>query len=174
MDYGFLVIIFLIIICFIVWQKLNKSELILNIRQPSQPSQPPPTIYDTLREYDYRTLSDPLVAPRKRDDYNLPIIPIPTRGYPSAYKKWGTLIDETAQNDDPFKFLFLVGRQKYPHSDWYQYYATQTGKNQRIKFDVHNRHKEIMSGDTIHINELGKDYTAKVDRNLDYEYYPYF
>lgn len=155
-----------------IWNKLNKNNNI-HVIVNQQPNNITP-MTNPWREYDYRALSDPLVAPKKRDDYNLPIIPIPTRGYPSAYKKWGTLIDESASNDDPFKFLFLIGRQKYPHSDWYQYYATQTGKNQRIKFEVHNKHKEIMNDDKITINEIGKTFTAKIDKNLDYEYNPYF
>jgi hypothetical protein len=133
---------------------------------------PPPTI-SPLREYDYRSLDDPLVAPRHRDDYTIPVMPVPTRGWPTAYKKIGTLINHNADNSDPYKFLFLIGRQKYPSADWYDYYVTETSKDGRLKFDVHHRHKEIFSGDRIEIPELNKTYEAKIDKTFDFEYNPY-
>lgn len=128
-----------------------------------------------LREYDYRNLGDPLVAPRKRnwDDLPIPLPSIYTRGYPTEYSKKGTLIDHKADNSDPYKFMFLMGRQKYPGSDWYEYYVTETNSDGRLKFDVHHRHKEIFSGDKITIPELNKTYEAKIDKTFSYEYNPY-
>jgi hypothetical protein len=66
-----------------------------------------------MRDYDYRTLNDPLVAPRRRDDYNLPVIPYPSRGFPPPFKKVGLLIDNSSSENDKYKILLLMGRNKY-------------------------------------------------------------
>jgi len=150
--------------------------------QPMQPMQPiqqmQPIIgsfTDPFRDYDYRTLADPLVPPYKRDDYNIPIMPLPTRGYPSSYKKMGTLLDKTADNNDSYRFLFLIGRQKYPGADIYDYYATEKGSegNGALKFDLPHLRKELYTGDTVHIKQLNKDYEITVDRNLGFDYNPF-
>jgi hypothetical protein len=130
--------------------------------------------FKLLRDYDYRALSDPLVPPLKRDDWNIPVIPIPTRGYPTAFKRMGMLIDNGADNNDPYKFLLLIGRQKYPSSNWYEYYAIEKNMSDgSLKFDLPNIRKEIMDGDVIKIKELNKTYSATIDRNLGFEYSPF-
>lgn len=155
-----------------IQEKLNQeSQNNINIRvvekQPSSPFRP-------LRDYDYRALADPLVPPLKRDDWNIPIIPIPTRGYPTAFKKMGMLIDETAINTDPYKFLLLIGRQKYQNSNWYEYYAIEKNMSEgSLKFDLPKIRREIMDGDIIKIDPLNKTYKAVLDRNLSYEYSPF-
>ena len=153
-----------------------------------QPSIPPPQpknivvdvkqaetiVGDPIRDYDYRALSDPLVPPLKRDDYNISVMPpIPTRGYPTAYKKMGLLIDPEAENKDPFKFMILVGRQKYTGSNVYDYFVTENKPDSALKFDLPNIRKELNTDDTIPIAELGKTYTIKIDRSLGFDYNPF-
>ena len=113
-----------------------------------------------MRNYDHRAFEDPLVPPLKRDDWNIPIIPIPTRGGPTNYKKVGTLINNAADNNDKYKFLFLMGRQKYPGADYYDYYAVEKDSHGPgiLKFNIPNLRKEVYTGDTITISELNTDY----------------
>lgn len=133
----------------------------------------PPNPYELMRKYDYETLENPLVPPLKRDDFNIPVIPIATRGYPTAFKKMGLLVDKTADNSDKYKFLILIGRQKYPSSNWYEYYATENNVNGYVKFDLSNVKRELFTDDVVRINELGKEYVVVLDRNLGYEYVPF-
>lgn len=135
---------------------------------------PPKSSLDLWREYDYRTLNDPLVAPRRRDDFNLPVLPLPTRGYPAAYKKVGMLIDKKAHDNDRYKFLLLMGRNTHPGSYVFEYYAMENDKNGSLKFDVCRRgRQELQTDDKIRINELDRTYTVVMDRILGYEYDPY-
>jgi len=145
----------------------TETNIITKIGQPM----PPPI--NPLREYDRRALMDPLVAPLKRDDYNIPIIPIPTRGLPTAYKKMGTLIDKNSDNNDPYKFLFLMGRRKYPNSDYYEYYVTETKDDHHLKFKIQDIHKLFTTGETLNVSELDKNYEVHMDDNLGFEYNPY-
>lgn len=142
----------------------------INVEIIPDPNVPPP---NPLREYDYRALRDPLVPPRKRDDYNIPVIPFPTRGYPSGYKKMGLLIDPDADNDNKYKFLILVGRQRYPGSTVYDYFVTENKPDSALKFDLPNLHKELYTDDEITIDELGKTFKLKLDRTLGFEYDPF-
>lgn len=147
-------------------QPPQKITIDVNQSDSSLPSDP-------LREYDYRTLNDPLVPPLKRDDYNIGVIPMATRGYPTGYKKIGILIDHDADNSDKFKFLILVGRQKYPGSTQYDYYVTDNNQDSVLKFDLPHLHKELYSDDEVVVKELGKTYKAKIDRSLGFEYNPF-
>ena len=148
------------------------KEKIITINTPTAPM---PGIGSIIRDYDYRALADPLVPPLKRDDYNMPFPSISTRGFPTAYKKMGTLIDKSAPNDDPYKFMFLIGRQKYSGADVYDYYVTEKGSdgNGALKFDLPNLRKEVYTGDKLKIDELNKEYDVTIDRNVGYEYTPF-
>jgi hypothetical protein len=144
---------------------INKSESIMH-------SPLPPPI-NPLREYDYRALSDPLVPPYKRDDYSIPLPAMTTRGPATAFKKMGLLIDPTAANDEKYKFMLLMGRQKYIGSNYYDYYVTENKPDSALKFDLSNLHKELMTDDTVEIKELNKTYNVRVDRSLGFDYYPF-
>lgn len=134
---------------------------------------PPSMPIDILREYDYRALYDPLVPPLKRDEYSSFIPSVYTRGYPEGYKKMGLLIDETATNDDKYKFMILVGRPKFPRSTIYEYFATENKHESALKFELTNIQKELYTGDDITISELGKTYKVRIDRNLGFDYSPF-
>ena len=134
-----------------------------------------------LREYDYRTYNDPLTPPYKRDDYMVPahiVDPINfgmyTRGVPPVFKKMGYLVDDNA-TDNKYKFLTLMGRQKYYNSNQYEYYIVSTDRNENIKFDLGKKYrKELYSGDKVKVPQLNDtEYTVNIDKNLDYEYNPF-
>jgi hypothetical protein len=152
----------------------KKINLNINQNQEQMPPTllPPANPVNIWREYDYRTLNDPLVAPRRRDDYNLPVLPLPTRGFPAPYKKVGLLIDRSANDNDKYKILLLMGRNTFPSSTAYDYYAVENDKNSSLKFDI-NKTREMQSGDKVKIEELEKVYTVVMDKILGYEYDPY-
>lgn len=155
----------------------ESPPLIVNVTENS----PKPSISPSMiaREYDYRTFNDPLVPPYKRSDYDHNFLPgsgfpqIATRGYPSGFKKMGLLNDESAPNDDKYKFMVIMGRQTYPGSNKYDYYVTENKEESALKFDLKNTHKELNDGDTIAITELGKTYSVKIDRDLGFRYTPF-
>lgn len=150
------------------------NPIVVNIQQDEQFISP-------AREYDYRTFNDPLVPPYKRSDYDLSFPPgsvggyppIATRGYPTAFKKMGLLNDLSAPNNDKYKFMFIMGRQTYPNSNYYDYYVTENSDESALKFDLKDMHKELNDGDKVVITELGKTYTVKVDRDLGWRYSPF-
>ena len=145
------------------------KQISVNVNNQQVPVRSP---FEMMREYDYRTLNDPLVAPRRRDDYNLPVLPYPTRGLPAPYKKVGILIDKSAHNNDRYKILLLMGRNTYPSSNVFDYYALENDKNSSLKFDI-NKTRELQTDDKVEIKELGKVYTVITDRMLEYSYDPY-
>lgn len=151
-----------------VSKKIDNKNISVEITHPVKKP------VDLLRQYDYKSLVDPLVPPLKRDDWNIPIVPIPSRGFPTAFKKVGMLVDSTANNTDPYKFLLLIGRQKYRGSDWYEYYAIEKNMSEgSLKFDLEHIRRELMTGDTVTIKQLNKTYEVHIDRSLGHEYYPF-
>jgi hypothetical protein len=126
-------------------------------------------------EYDYKTLNDPLIPPYKRDEWNLIVPGFYTRGPPMPFHKYGTLTNTAVPNNDKYKFLFLMGRQKYPGSNSYDYYATGTSDHSDIKFDLPNITKELYNDDKVVISHLeNAEYKLIVDRPLSFEYNPYY
>ena len=131
-----------------------------------------------LREYDYRALNDELTPPFKRDDYYVPpqlIYPrdfgLYTRGAPGIFRKMGYLKN---LNSPDYKFLTLMGRQKYQGSTQYEYYVTSTDKDSSIKLYLDNYKRELYDGDKVKVNQLNnQEYDVIIDKNLDFEYIPY-
>lgn len=152
----------------------TNNPIVVNVQQDENSISP-------AREYDYRTFNDPLVPPYKRSDYDPAFPPglvggyppIATRGYPTAFKKMGLLNDQSAPNDDKYKFMIIMGRQTYPSSNYYDYYVTENSDESALKFDLKDIHKELNDGDTVTISDLGKTYTIKVDRDLGFRYSPF-
>jgi hypothetical protein len=149
-------------------QPVQPQKITIDVNQNDVQTQSNP-----LRDYDYRALSDPLVPPLKRDDYNITVMPIATRGYPTGYKKIGLLINPNADNSDNYKFLILVGRQKYPGSTQYDYFVTENKPDSALKFDLPNTHKELYTDDELYVKELDKTYKVNIDRSLGFEYNPF-
>ena len=148
----------------------------LNPSVPNGPMIPPPTVGQVIKDYDRRTIDDPLTPPFKRDDYMIPAqIVRPdlygafTRGAPGVFKKMGYLKNDAAD----YKFLTLLGRQKYMGSTQYEYYVTSTNRDDSIKFYIDNIKRELYDGDKVTVKQLGnQEYDVIIDKNLDLEYNP--
>ena len=87
--------------------KQEEKKIVINIEPKNEPKFVPRLVLDPRIAFDDQTLRDPLLPPRTRDDWNVPLPAISTRGYPSPYHKLGMLINSTADNSDKFKFLLL-------------------------------------------------------------------
>jgi hypothetical protein len=137
---------------------------------------PPPTVGQVIKDYDRRMIDDPLTPPFKRDDYMIPaqivrpdLYGAYTRGAPGVFKKMGYLKNDTAD----YKFLTLMGRQKYMGSTQYEYYVTSTNRDDSIKFYIDNVKRELYDGDKVTVKQLGnEEYDVIIDKNLDLEYNP--
>jgi hypothetical protein len=144
---------------------------------PSMAPSPIP-VGQKLREYDYRALNDELTPPFKRDDYYVPpqlLYPrefgLYTKGTPGIFRKMGYLKNLSSTD---YKFLTLMGRQKYQGSTQYEYYVTSTDKDSSIKFYLDNYKRELYDGDKVKISQLNnEEYDVIIDKNLDFEYIPY-
>lgn len=137
---------------------------------------------DPLRKFDYDAVSDEFTPPFRRsyyDDYNYRLtpglMPTYTRGPPGRFRKIGTLIAEGVSANDNYKFMLLMGRQKYPSRDEYEYYATSSDTEQKVKFFIDTKGKQIHDCDIVKIDELeGYSYKFKEDQDLSPRYDPYF
>lgn len=145
----------------------NNEKTIIQMTPPLQP-----LLKDPFREYDYRTYHDPLVSPKRRDDYNLPVLPVPTRGYPAPFKKMGLLINNDVHNHEKYKILILMGRNKFHNSNVYDYYAVDNDKESVLKFNIDST-KELQNNDVVFIKELNTSYQVSLDKILDADYDPY-
>ena len=139
---------------------------------------PPIRIASATRGYDYSAYLDPLTPPYRRDEYNTPMVGLPTRGYPSTYKKMGTLFstDDTIPMTDPYKIMFLMGRETYPTSNSYEYYVVEKDSESGVlKFDLScNKSTKLYNDDDIiTIKELNRTYKVKMDKLDQFMYNPY-
>jgi hypothetical protein len=149
---------------------------------------------DPLRQFDDNAVNDDFTPPFRRsyyDDYNYRLAPglypTYTRGPPGRFRKIGTLIADTYTTsaseenvdvavpaNDKFKFLILMGRQKYNYGD-YEYYAISPNAEHRLKFYIDTRGREITDGQNpVVIDQLaGYTFTFKEDPDLSPRYDPY-
>jgi hypothetical protein len=164
------------------YKKFNRIKTPQVSVPPLDPEIIIPEIYDVLRDYDYRTLNDSLTPPYKRDDDMIPanviapdLFGIYTQGGPYPFIKMGKLVDNKSKNDEPYKFLILFGRKRYPGSNLYDYYATTTNRDDYLKFDLDrkNTRYELFTGNHVYIPELKKKYEVIIDRVMDFTYTPY-
>lgn len=140
----------------------------------------PPPPYDPLRAFDYDAIEDHFTPPFRRsyyDEYNYRLhpglYPTYTRGPVGRFRKVGTLIAQGVTSHDKYKFLIMMGRQKYPGRE-YEYYATSSNTEQRLKFYIETKGKEISDGDLVTIPELeGYTFKFKEDPDLSPRYDPY-
>ena len=173
-------------------QNNQKTEQVIvsqPVPQPIQPVPPPiqpipptplipPSIGQYMKEYDYRTLEDPLTPPFKRDDYMVPVqmvrpdlYGIYTSGAPGTFRKMGYLKSSSPNGD--YKYLNLIGRPKYNGSSIYEYYVTSTNRDDSIKFYLHKYKKELYEGDTVKVPQIGsEEFEVIIDKDLNLEYNP--
>ena len=135
---------------------------------------------DPLRKFDHDVIDDDFTPPFRRsyyDEHNYRLrpglYPTYTRGPPGRFRKIGVLVAEGVAPNDKFKFLLLMGRQKYNNRD-YEYFATSAESDQRLKFYIETRGKEINHDDIVKIPELeGYSYKFREDQDLSPKYDPY-
>lgn len=138
---------------------------------------------DPVKEYDRSKVYDPLTSPTRRSPrdqippyYLKRRLDIHTRGYPDNYQQMGVLIrvSSSESTDNYNKILRLFGRQKYPSSNKYEYYATINSGNDMIKIQIDNKYnKELYDDDIVTISALGTDtYKVSLYDNDTWTYYP--
>jgi len=137
-----------------------------------------PTIGQVIKDYDYRTLEDPLTPPFKRDDYMIPsqmirpdMFGLYTSGAPGTFRKMGYL--KATNTNSEYKYLNLIGRPKYNGSSIYEYYITSTNRDNSIKFYLNKYKKELYDGDTVKVPQIGsEEFEVIIDKDLNLEYNP--
>ena len=141
---------------------------------------PPPI--DPLRKFDYDTVHDDFTPPFRRsyyDDYSSyvhhpALFPTYTRGPPGRFRKIGTLVAQGVNHNDKYKFLHMMGREKYPGRE-YEYFAVSPNKECKMKFYFDTKGKEINDGDILTHRDLdGYSYQFNLDEDLSPKYDPYF
>lgn len=134
---------------------------------------------DPLRQHDYNAIYDDFTPPFRRsyyDDYALHpgLYPTYTRGPPGRFRKVGTLSAQGVSANDKFKFLTLMGRQKYNNRE-YEYFVTSPDRDSSIKFYIDTNELKIRDGDIVKVKELdGYTYKFREDEDLSPKYDPYF
>lgn len=134
---------------------------------------------DPLRKFDYDAVNDDFTPPFRRSYYDddprvVPgLLPRYTRGLPGRFRKIGVLVADKVSTNDKYKFLLLMGRQRWIGGD-YEYFATSPDADNRIKFFICNKNKEISNGENVKIHELDEYvYTFREDKDLSPLYDPY-
>ena len=135
---------------------------------------------DPLRKFDYDAIEDNFTPPFRRSYYDehdyrvLSSFPTYTRGPPGRFRKVGMLIAQgTTTTNDKYKFLIMMGRQKSHHRD-FEYFATSSNTDQRLKFYIDTKGKDIRDGETVIVKELsGYTYIFSEDPDLSPRYDPY-
>lgn len=175
--------------------KIEQTIQKVPIVAPTKPSitnviQPPKEVIvaspprDLLKDLDYRVLNDPLVESTSRPPrhvigpviYN-PHFNYPTRGFTDSFSLKGylTLADSDASGvEKENRILKLFGREKYPNSPEWEYYAMiNTGYNDSIKYSLEKQRRELYSGDKVYIDLLKKNYVVEILKSKTFEYNPY-
>jgi hypothetical protein len=158
-----------------------KSNIHVNINNDEGPNGigGPYPLIDPLRKFDYDAVYDDFTPPFRRsyyDDYPLVpgLYPAYTRGPPGRFRKVGMLIADGVAADDKYKFLNLMGREKYTNGG-FEYYASSIDTDTRLKIYIETKEKQINCGDIVRIPELsGYTFTFKEDIDLSPKYDPYY
>lgn len=127
-----------------------------------------------FNRFDTNLIYNPFSPPERRTpQYNYSKLPsIHTRGYPDNYSLQGIL-----SRPEDGKILQLYGRQKYPGSDQWEYYAIgKDSGNFTAKLPVDsNNDKELYDNDTIKLPYLdggNSDFIVKLYDYNEPKYYP--
>lgn len=112
----------------------------------------------TNEQRDIDVIQNPVQPPERRNQRHIqhPInlrrkINIPTRGYPDNYQVVGLLVGKKGK-----QMLNLFGRQKYPGSSQWEYYAMGNDRTSfPVKLPIEVRgDKELYDKDTIKLNYM--------------------
>jgi hypothetical protein len=152
----------------------NEVENMSNNIIETQNSVPIGPTSDLVTMTDYRMIYDPLLDPWKRPPKYIvgplignPHLNIPTRGYPDSFSLYGYLV-----NGD--KIHKLYGREKFPNSTEYEYFAEIfiNNNNNTIKYEI-KKNKELYDGDKVYIDLLNNNFEVKLLKTKGLEYNPY-
>ena len=134
---------------------------------------------DPLRKFDYDAVFDEFTPPFRRsyhDDNNY-VMPMALMPYysrsPGRFRKVGTLKNSGSGTNDKYHFLTLMGREKYSNRDC-EFYAISVDAENKIKFYIETKGKEINDGDIVTIPQLPGQYIFFEDEDLSPKYDPYF
>lgn len=118
------------------------------------------TDYELVMQRDLGVIANPLVPPEKRTerptiDMTLPLlrnkyIGLPTRGSYDTYQNTGYLVEE----GNPNNVLKLFGRQKWPGSTQYEYYAIKSTAVDQFKVPMYEQKKQLFDGDMVKMEKL--------------------
>lgn len=118
------------------------------------------TDYELIKQRDLGVIANPLIPPEKRTerptiDMTLPLIRnkyigLPTRGSYDTYQNVGYL----TKDGDPETVLKLFGRQKWPGSTQYEYYAIKSTAVDQFKVPMYNIRKQLFDGDKVTIEKV--------------------
>jgi hypothetical protein len=171
----------------------NKPEVV-TVSAPTQPISAPVTILpvpavqsivapgnrDLIRDLDYKTLTDPLTEPTRRQPryiygplINNPYFNYPTRGYQDSFSMIGYLVDEHAPKNDDNHIIKLFGRQKYPGSSEYEYYVENRVGGERLKLPLENQRRELYDDDEVYVELIKRNYKVKTLPDKTLQYSPY-
>jgi hypothetical protein len=159
------------------YDELNKDYDKYDYTKPRITSEPPPNglqplvdniqlpngglvDYELIRQRDLGVLANPLLPPERRVerptiDMTLPLlknkyIGLPTRGSYDTYQQTGYLVED----GNPNNILRLFGRQKWPGSTQYEYYATKSTVADQYKVPLYDLKREIYDNDVVKIDKL--------------------
>lgn len=153
-----------------------KKKVIINRDSEEIPDQ-----IDPVAKVDYLKIYDPMTEPDRRPErHNIPPdyvamhMNISTRGFPESYHMVGTLQRTGSTTDLSLKekLLTLYGRETYPHSKLFEYYAIIPELG--TKLQIENRtNNELFDDDTVYISELNGHYKVKMYKQEDPAYNPF-
>jgi hypothetical protein len=161
LDFTLFYISIIILLLFVIY--FDKQPIIINQKETNiieQDQEVPLTAGDLIRNWDYRKIIDPLVAPTRRmpiqnypPNLNHPIYKytdIATRGYPDNYNYYGTLV---RTGDE--KIIKLFGRERQPNSTQFDYFGILDEGGSQVKIPIHTKtHKELQDKDEIDVHML--------------------
>jgi len=118
------------------------------------------TDYELIKQRDLGVIANPLIAPERRTerptiDMTLPLlknkyIGLPTRGSYDTYQNSGYLVDSSNADN----VLKLFGRQKWPGSTQYEYYAIKSTAVDQFKVPLYNIKKQLFDGDPVTLTKI--------------------
>lgn len=137
---------------------------------------------DPLRKFDYDAVYDDFTPPFRRSYYDdhvsyvqhPALYPTYSRGPPGRFRKIGTLVAKGVNHNDKYKFLHMMGREKYTGRE-YEYFAISPNKDCKMKFYFDTKGKELNDGDILTHRDLdGYTYQFNLDEDLSPKYDPYY
>jgi len=118
------------------------------------------TDYELIKQRDLGVIANPLVPPEKRTerptiDMTMPLIRnkyigLPTRGSYDTYQNVGYL----TKDGEPENVLKLFGRQKWPGSTQYEYYAIKSTAVDQFKVPMYHVRKQLFDGDSVRLEKV--------------------